>query len=460
MKEFMKKVLNHLVYFFQSRNSFSTKEWLLKQQIHSLLIIAFFFSIGIFIFSFFRLSEGNYIVGGSQLIFSLLSFYGFFHLRQDKQLYTKYSSLFLLLFFLYTAIIFFYVPQNHLNILWVISAPIFIFFFLNRRAGIYMFVLIFSFIIYLILSYYPYTVAEFVTLFASFFMTTFIMYRYEDVKEREKTLLLNYTKVLQEEVEEQTKKLKELNHTLEKRVEEEIQKRQAQEQMLLCQNRMANMGMMIDSIAHQWRQPLMHISSILMNISRVTETQPNNIEYIDTKIDDIFNITQQMSQTIDDFRNLFKPEKEKNSFKLQTLLESILTLMKKNLKEITINLKVPNELSIYSYQNELSQVLLTILTNAYEAFEEQEESLHKEIRILVEEEKESVNIYISDNAGGIKPEVLPHIFNAYYSTKKHRSGTGLGLYIAKIIIERSIKGTIRAKNIKNGTQFKISIPKK
>ncbi len=455
----MKKVLNLCIYFFQSHNSFSTEEWLLKQQIHSILIISFFFSIGIFIFSFFRLWEQNYLVGGSQFIFSILSFYGFFRLRQDKLLYEKYSTFFFILFFLYTAIIFFYVPQNSLNILWVISAPIFIFFFLNRQAGIYIFLLVFSFIIYLIFSNYPYNLAEFVTLLAAFFMTTFIMYRYEDVKEVEKKRLINYTKTLQIEVEQQTKKLRELNRTLEKRVEEEIQKRQAQEQMLLCQNRMANMGMMIDSIAHQWRQPLMHINSILMNISRVTETEPKNIDYIDNKIDNIFVITEQMSETINDFRNLFKPEKEKSNFKLQTLVSSIMTLMKENLKEIYIKIEIPDNLQIHSYQNELSQVFLTILSNSYEAFEEQK-VLKKEITILINEEKKNINIYISDNAGGIKAENLSYIFEAYYSTKKHRLGTGLGLYIAKIIIERSIKGNISVKNIKKGTQFKISLPKR
>jgi len=452
-------MLERLTYFFTPRSSFSQEEWILKYQITAKLIFSFFFGIGIFLFSIARFLEKNYLVSTTQFLFSMLLMYGFFRLRRDKTFYSLYTLIFFIVFLLYTGIIFFYVPQNSLNILWIIFTPIIIFFFLNKRAGIIMFLIIFSFILYLIVSDYHYNLSEFITLLATFFVTTFMMYMYEKMKESESQRLREYNTRLKKEVQKQTEELATLNKDLEKRIEEELEKRIIQEKMLICQNRMANMGIMIDSIAHQWRQPLMHINAILMNISRVTESESNNVEYIDEKIDNIFTVTQQMSQTINDFRNLFKPNKEKEHFKLQKLINTILPLMQKNLKDIDLTLKIEKNLEIYSYQNELSQVLLTILQNAIEAFEEQNIT-QKEILIVAQERSEHINITISDNAGGISEKNLPHIFEPYFTTKQERHGTGLGLYIAKIIIERSMRGEIRVETIKNGTKFIINLPKK
>jgi len=454
----IKALLLNITHFFTSRSYFTEEDWILKYQIQSMLIFSFFFGIGVFFFSIFRFMEQNYIVAASQFIFSLFSLFGFYYLRKEKTLYAHYSLLFFLIFLSYTGIIFFFVPQNSLNILWVISAPILIFFFLNKRGGIAMFLLIFTFILYLILSKYPYTIAEFITLLAAFFVTTFMMYVYEKVKEKEKIRLLSYNQTLQKEIDIQTQELKELNRTLELRVQEEVEKQQAQEQMLFCQNRMANMGMMIDSIAHQWRQPLMHINAILMNISRVTESNPNDIEYIDNKVENIFEITAHMAQTINDFRDLFSPEKEKNIFNIKQLIESILTIMKGNLKEIKVELNALEDLELNSYQNELSQVLLVILQNALEAMEQKNIS-NKKIHINVFEENKKIIIEIEDSAGGILSQHIERIFDPYYTTKKETNGTGLGLYISKIIMVRSLNGKILVSNQASGACFKLLIPK-
>jgi len=451
-------MLETLTYFFTPRSSFSEEEWILKYQIKAKLVFSFFFGIGIFFFSIARFLEKNYVVSVTQFLFSMILMYAFFRLRRDKTFYKIYSIIFFIIFLLYISIIFFYVPQNSLNILWIIFTPILIFFFLNKKAGIIMFLLIFSFILYLIVSKYHYNVSEFITLVSTFFVTSFMMYMYERMKESETQRLKAYNTILKKEVQQQTKELLSINEHLEIRVQEELQKRIIQEKMLLCQNRMANMGMMIDSIAHQWRQPLMHINSMLMNISRVTETTPNNIEYIDNKIDNIFTVTEHMSQTITDFRNLFKANKEKKRFKLKKLIHTLLPLMQKNLKDIELTVQIEKNLQIYSYQNELSQVFLTILQNSIEALEEQKIQ-KKNISIIIHEKNRHIQIEISDNAGGISEKNLPHIFEPYFTTKKHRHGTGLGLYIAKIIIERSMKGEINVKNIKNGTKFIIFLPK-
>jgi len=453
-------MLNALTYFFTPQSRFSEEEWILRYQIKAKLIFSFFFGIGIFLFSIVRFLDKNYIVSATQFIFSIILIYSFFRLRKDKTFYRVYSIIFFIIFLIYLGIIFFYVPQNSLNILWIIFTPILIFFFLNKIAGVIIFLIIFSFIIYLIVSGYPYNISEFITLLATFFVTSFMMYMYEQMKESEKRRLKEYNLRLKNEVEKETQKLSKLNRYLELRVQEELQKRIMQEKMLLCQNRMATMGVMIDSIAHQWRQPLTHINSILMNISRVTESDPHNIEYIDNKIDNIFRVTEQMSQTINDFRNLFKPNKEKKYFKLYKLINTILPLMDKNLKDIELTLEVDKKLEIYSYQNELSQVFLTILQNSIEALDERDIK-DKKISITIRDiDDKQIYISISDNAGGILEENLPHIFEPYFTTKDYRDGTGLGLYIAKIIIERSMGGSIDVKNINSGAKFIIYLPKK
>jgi len=453
-------MLNALTYFFTPQSRFSEEEWILRYQIKAKLIFSFFFGIGIFLFSIVRFLDKNYIVSATQFIFSIILIYSFFRLRKDKTFYRVYSIIFFIIFLIYLGIIFFYVPQNSLNILWIIFTPILIFFFLNKIAGVIIFLIIFSFIIYLIVSGYPYNISEFITLLATFFVTSFMMYMYEQMKESEKRRLKEYNLRLKNEVEKETQKLAKLNRYLELRVQEELQKRIMQEKMLLCQNRMATMGVMIDSIAHQWRQPLTHINSILMNISRVTESDPHNIEYIDNKIDNIFRVTEQMSQTINDFRNLFKPNKEKKYFKLYKLINTILPLMDKNLKDIELTLEVDKKLEIYSYQNELSQVFLTILQNSIEALDERDIK-DKKISITIRDiDDKQIYISISDNAGGILEENLPHIFEPYFTTKDYRDGTGLGLYIAKIIIERSMGGSIDVKNINSGAKFIIYLPKK
>jgi C4-dicarboxylate-specific signal transduction histidine kinase len=231
-----------------------------------------------------------------------------------------------------------------------------------------------------------------------------------------------------------------------------------QEKMLLCQNRMANMGMMIDSIAHQWRQPLMNINAKLMNISRITELEANNVKYIDEKVENIFGITEQMAQTIHDFRNLFKSEKEYQQFDITQLINNLLTFMDENLYTVTVNLKVNTPLYVHSYQNELSQVLLTIFQNSVEALDEKEIK-NKEISIHIYELSSNVYIEITDNAKGIKENILEKIFDPYFSTKKKNAGTGLGLYIAKIIMDTSLQGRINVSNTKEGVKFQLVIPK-
>lgn len=442
--------------FFLSNNSFTSTEWLLKHQIYALLIISFFFALGLLPFSFVRMQEGNIIVGVSQLLLSIFLLHGFFKLKSNKTYYQTYSILYMGFFFLYSAIIFFYVPQNKLNILWVISAPILIFFFLNKRGGMVMFIWVFLFIMYLILSRYHYSIAEFTTLISAFLITTFVMYVYEHVKDAEQERLMVYNDNLQNEVLEKTNILIELNEKLEVRVKEEVIHRLTQEEMLLRQNRMACMGEMIDSIAHQWRQPLMNINAVMMNLDRGIETHQEP-HLLKGKVLEIFSLTTHMSHTIEDFRNLLKMEKEKENFLVEDVLVDILTLMKNNLKGITITRTFKNTNHTTGYKSELSQAFIIVLSNAIEALKSNNIA-DKQIQISTKLEDNVITIDIEDNAGGIDENNITRVFDPYFSTKEQEGGTGLGLYVAKIIVEQNMKGTIACENTMNGARFSMRLP--
>jgi len=312
------------------------------------------------------------------------------------------------------------------------------------------------FILYLLATGYPYTVVEYITLFAALSTTTLIMYAYEKVKEAEKSRLLSYNATLEKEIDAQTQNLKKLNHELESRVDEEVHKRLTQEEMLLRQSRMASMGEMIDAIAHQWRQPLMNINAVMMNLDRGIETHKDET-LLKEKVLEVFSLTSHMSHTIEDFRNLLKVEKEKLYFDVEEVISNVLMLMKSNLKGVDVIVDFKDNIRIRGYKSELFQVLITLLSNASEVLKSKQLE-DKKIFITLETHKEELLISIEDNAGGIDHENIAKIFDPYFTTKMQTGGTGLGLYIAKIIIEHNMKGEILVSNTNQGALFTISIP--
>ena len=314
-------LMNNLFNFLKPQDNFTKDEWLLKYQISSFLIISFFFSLYIFVFSIVRYFENNLFVAISQILFTLFLIYGFLKLKKDKSFYETYSVMSFIFFIAYIIIIFFNVPSNSLNILWIQSATVMVFFFLNKKYGIFMFLIISLFILYLIISGYSYNIAEYITLVGSFFTITYMMYVYENLKENEKNRLLTYTKTLEDEIAQRTQEIKQLNISLEYKLQEELEKNIIQEQILIKQSRLSSMGEMIDTIAHQWKQPLMEINSILMNIEINLPKDQKQKNKINNKIDDISFITSHMAQTIEDFRDLLSKTKIKKKFYLLHSIE-------------------------------------------------------------------------------------------------------------------------------------------
>ena len=273
-------------------------------------------------------------------------------------------------------------------------------------------------------------------------------------KKDEELKVLNQT--LEHRVKEQTKQLLELNQTLEQRVQEEIAKNKEKQKMLFWQSRMASLGQMLANIAHQWRQPLTELSLTLFNIKKGAKT--NDVKKIDEYYKESLQIIENMSKTIDDFSNFFNPNKAKEKFFLDFAIDEALLITKKLLQKDNINIKTSYEkVEVFGVLNELSQVIINLIQNSSEAFI-CNEIKEKNIEISIKKEKNFAIIIFKDNAKGASAEILDKIFEPYFTTKHQSNGTGLGLFMSKMIIEKSLDGTIEAKNYENGLQFSIEIP--
>ena len=237
---------------------------------------------------------------------------------------------------------------------------------------------------------------------------------------------------------------------LQERVKEEVAKQKAQEQMLLQQYRMANMGEMIDSITHQWRQPLMQSNMMLLNMSESLDDKL----YLEKKIEELSRLNSHMSQTIDDFRNLLKDGKSKSSFSVSSAIDEVLLLLKNNLRDVELSYE-RKEFELLSYKNEFMQVMITLISNALEVLEGVEP---KHLIIEIRKVDKMLYVEVEDNAGGIEPTIMEKIFDPYFTTKEQSGGTGLGLYIAKIIVEQNLNGRINVENTKKGAKFTLVLP--
>jgi PAS domain S-box-containing protein len=280
---------------------------------------------------------------------------------------------------------------------------------------------------------------------------------YDKTQQREdEKIILEKTKQL----ERAKKRLEDLNNNLEKRVQEEIEKNLEHQIMLMHQSKLVQMGEMIENIAHQWRQPLAQINSSVLVLD--TQIQNHNIldESIEEKLTQIESLTAYMSKTIDDFKNFFNPNKSKQLFKVKDAVENSYDIIKGRLHvlDIEIVFYIQENLKCNSYMYELQQVILTLLNNAIDALQSQEVSEGK-IILNAKELHQDIIIQIQDNALGIDEKIKEKIFEPYFTTKHKTQGTGLGLYMAKMIIESGFGGSLSVVNKRGGACFTIQIPK-
>ena len=278
--------------------------------------------------------------------------------------------------------------------------------------------------------------------------------------------LEDFSRTLSEKVEERTlalqeksDELAELNQTLEIKVKQEVEASSRKDQIMLQSARQAQMGEMISMIAHQWRQPLSSISTVTGNMLVLLELDNYEKEQFSELLNSINEHAQYLSRTINDFRNFFKPNKDKQSVQLETVLEQTINIIGKSLDYKNIELQTDYQFNtpLNTFPNELTQVFLNIIKNAQDILLENQIE-HPVIAISGRSEGESQIVEISDNAGGIPLDIMDKIFEPYFSTKGEKTGTGLGLYMSKLIIEKHCKGDLEAKNTENGALFTIRLP--
>jgi len=230
------------------------------------------------------------------------------------------------------------------------------------------------------------------------------------------------------------------------------------DELMITQSRQAAMGDMLAMIAHQWRQPLSVISMVANNIQADIELEGKvDMKSLKELISTLNEQTQYLSHTIDDFRNFFKPDKSRELIKVDVILEKVTHLIEKSLQNNAITLTLPNksEIELYIYQNQLLQVLINILNNAKDAIKENR-SEGGQITINIQRKKKEIFINICDNGGGIKPEILKKLGEPYV-TSKSKNGTGLGVYMSKIIVEKHLRGELSWESNNKGSCFTIGL---
>lgn len=257
--------------------------------------------------------------------------------------------------------------------------------------------------------------------------------------------------------------LEDYKNNLEIKVVEETSKRVEQEKLLMQSSKMAEMGSMLGAIIHQWKQPITIINMLTDIISQDIKTNNLDLTTLEKDVGTIKHRVLLLSSTIDDFKNFFKPDKEIKEFVVKDLIQNVLRVIEHQILKYstTIQIDENSTVTLFGFENELKHVILNIINNALEACNEKsaKTGLQPNIKIDIRENEKDSIIEIADNGGGIPPHIMEKLFTPY-TTSKGEDGTGIGLTLAKTIIEDHHKGELKAHNNEFGAVFTITIPKK
>ena len=272
----------------------------------------------------------------------------------------------------------------------------------------------------------------------------------------ERTHELNETiERLQNEVNERIRMGEALQEETTERLNAQAQLRE-KELLLSHQSRLAAMGEMIGNIAHQWRQPLNLLGLLTQELAITYRKGDFSGNYLESTVKKMLETIRHMSQTIDDFRNFFRPFREKVDFRILETVKKTVSLLEGSLsgQRIKTVLVADCDPAVSGYPNEFSQVLLNLLINARDAFAAGE-SGDQIITVTVGREGGRCVVCVADNAGGIPEEIIDRVFDPYFTTKGPDKGTGVGLFMSKSIIEKNMGGSLTVRNIGRGAEFRI-----
>ena len=290
-------------------------------------------------------------------------------------------------------------------------------------------------------------------IFLIFIFIFLLLFSYIDLKrENDKRVAYHELEESNKMLNEERLKLDRLNDSLEHKIQEAVTKNELQNQKMLQQSKLAQMGEMISMIAHQWRQPLSAIGATSVALNLKATLGKLDTETTIELANKISEYAQHLSSTIDDFREFFKPNKDKKVTSYNELVHSVLNIIEVSI--INKNIKLIQELDcnhkFHSYPNEIKQVILNLIKNAEDILIEKK---ILEPKIIIHSNNSILTI--SDNGGGIPEDIIDKIFDPYFSTKTKKDGTGLGLYMSKTIIEEHCGGKLNAYNNSDGAVFEI-----
>jgi len=252
--------------------------------------------------------------------------------------------------------------------------------------------------------------------------------------------------------------LVEFQETLQDKIEKSVTEIRLKDHIMMLQSRQAVMGEMIGHIAHQWRQPLNTIGLLTQSLLFSFRNDNLSDKLLEDRVNRIMVVLEHMSETIDDFRNFFNPNREKINFSVLSVVQKTLSFVESSFQnhKIVLDLEIEEDCQVNGYENEYSQVLMNLLINAKDALVSQNED-NRKIWIRVSRRMGKSCLEIRDNAGGISPEIQDKLFDPYFTTKTDEDGTGLGLYISKTIVEQKMSGYIDVSNDEDGAVFTIII---
>ncbi|WP_224982112.1 PAS domain-containing sensor histidine kinase [Geomonas agri] len=265
---------------------------------------------------------------------------------------------------------------------------------------------------------------------------------------------------LEVRVRERTEELRHALQELKSQTEERlraVEELRVRDQMLMQQNRLAAMGEMLVNISHQWRQPLNVLGLILQNLARSYQRGTLSVEIVRKSVGRGTELIEHMSKTIEDFSAYLNPDKTKLPFDVGEVINNALSMVRETLQGIAVEVHRPEEAVMADgYRNEYAQVVINILVNARDALREHSVANPKVVIRISKHDDKSV-VTVSDNAGGIPAGVIDKIFDPYFTTKEPGKGTGIGLFMSKAIIEKSMGGKLTAQNTDSGAEFIIEV---
>jgi len=246
-------------------------------------------------------------------------------------------------------------------------------------------------------------------------------------------------------------------NTMQELVDKAIKEQEEQTKLMIQQSRMASMGEMIGNIAHQWRQPLNALALLIQKLELFSQRGKLTDAVLSENVQKATMIINNMSITIDDFRDFFKPDKQKENFNLKDVVHDVMILLEAGLKESDISVIIEIDqpyCQVFGFKNEFSQVIINLINNSKDALNAFNKD-DKTIYITGKQKRSQVVFKIRDNAGGIPEHIINRIFEPYYTTKEEGQGTGIGLYMSKMIVEDNMGGIMQVKNSEDGAEFSM-----